>query len=261
MAQEPAVHVVVADLDDALGGERDELLLAGRVPAVAVALLCSARPTGARRRRSGAGATRPAARAGAPSGTRPSRRSGAARRRTAPTAVRLAVGVEPEQQRADRLRLGLVQAEAADDAVRRALVLDLEHRARVRLIRVLGVLGDDAVQAGALEVLEPAGGERLVARERRDVERRRGAGQRGLQRGAALPERPRLQVLGPASRSKAMKLAGVSAASRSTRLAAGCTRCWSAKKSRRRPVMTTISPSRTQRSGSCARNAASRSGK
>ena len=28
MAQEAAVHVVVADLDDPLGGERDELLLA-----------------------------------------------------------------------------------------------------------------------------------------------------------------------------------------------------------------------------------------
>ena len=45
-----------------------------------------------------------------------------------------------------------------------------------------------------------------------------------------------------------MKLAGVSAASRSTRLAAGCTRCWSAKKSSRPPVITTISPSTVQRS-------------
>ena len=58
-----------------------------------------------------------------------------------------------------------------------------------------------------------------------------------------------------------MKLAGVSAARRSTRLAAGWTRCWSAKKSSRRSVITTISPSRVQRSGSVVLKAATRSGK
>ena len=58
-----------------------------------------------------------------------------------------------------------------------------------------------------------------------------------------------------------MKLAGVSAARRSTRLAAGCTRCWSAKKSSRRSVITTISPSTVQRSGNDVLKAATRSGK
>ena len=58
-----------------------------------------------------------------------------------------------------------------------------------------------------------------------------------------------------------MKLAGVSPASRSTRLAAGCTRCWSEKKSSRRSVITTISPSTMQRSGNVFLSAATRSGK
>jgi hypothetical protein len=64
-----------------------------------------------------------------------------------------------------------------------------------------------------------------------------------------------------ASRSKATKDAGVSAASRSTRDAAGWMRCSSDSKSSRSPRGTTISPSTTQRSGSWALTASTTSGK
>ena len=52
-----------------------------------------------------------------------------------------------------------------------------------------------------------------------------------------------------ASRSKAMKLAGVSSDSSFTRLAAGWMRCCSTSNSSRSPTTTTISPSITQRLG------------
>ncbi len=60
-----------------------------------------------------------------------------------------------------------------------------------------------------------------------------------------------------------MKWAGVFPASMLTRLAAGCSRSWSALKSRLRPssLATTISPSTTQRSGRLALTAATTSGK
>ena len=58
-----------------------------------------------------------------------------------------------------------------------------------------------------------------------------------------------------------MKLAGVSAASRSTRLAAGWMRCWSAQKSRPPSPAITISPSITARAGKCAFTASTTSGK
>ena len=65
------------------------------------------------------------------------------------------VVVEPEQQRADD-RPALVPAEPGDHAVRRPHVLDLGHQPLVRAVGQVGGLGDDAVEAGALERLEPA---------------------------------------------------------------------------------------------------------
>jgi hypothetical protein len=83
------------------------------------------------------------------------------------------LAVEPEQQGADDAA-GLVPAEAGHDAVGRALVLHLEHRARVGGVRRVERLGDDAVEAGALEDLEPLAADRDVGARRRQVDRRRG---------------------------------------------------------------------------------------
>ena len=88
-----------------------------------------------------------------------------------------------------------MDAVAGDHAVRRADVLDLRHHALVGLVGEVGALGDQAVQAGALEALEPAARERLVLRDRRDVDRRRGAGQRPFERGAAGGERLAREVV------------------------------------------------------------------
>ena len=56
--------------------------------------------------------------------------------------------VEPEQQRADLFLLFGI-AEAADDAVRGALLLDLDHRPLARAIVVVEALGDHAVERAA----------------------------------------------------------------------------------------------------------------
>ena len=87
---------------------------------------------------------------------------GAPRRREAgrdPDVLELAVVVvQPEQQRADQRLLGrggLVLAVAGEHDVGGALVLDLEHGALVGLVRRPERLGDDTVEPGALELLEP----------------------------------------------------------------------------------------------------------
>ena len=129
---------------------------------------------------------------------------------------RALVVVQPEQQRADvRARPVLVPAEAGDDAVRRALVLDLEHRALARLVRRVEALGDDAVEPGALEPIEPVGGGRPVAGRRRQVDRRLRLAEHGLEpRRGARPAGPSRRSSSPsASRSQATKLAGDCAAS------------------------------------------------
>ena len=78
------------------------------------------------------------------------------RRGDADVVERALVVVQPEQQRADvRARPVLVPAEAGDHAVGGALVLDLEHRPLAGLVRRVEPLGDDAVEPGALEPLEP----------------------------------------------------------------------------------------------------------
>ena len=65
------------------------------------------------------------------------------------------VGVQAEQQRPDRVRPALVQPVAGDDAVRGALVLDLEHHPLVRLVGAVERLGDHPVEPGAFELVEP----------------------------------------------------------------------------------------------------------
>jgi hypothetical protein len=104
--------------------------------------------------------------------------------------------VEAEQERADELVLAvLVPAEPGDDAVRGARVLDLEHRALARLIGERVGLGHHAVEPGALEALEPVGGDGAIARHRRDVDRRLDAGEGLLEAGAALGLRAFAEVL------------------------------------------------------------------
>ena len=76
-----------------------------------------------------------------------------------PDVLQLAVGVEPEQQRADQRLVvgrGLVPPKAGEHAVGGALVLDLEHHPLVLLVDAVERLGDHAVEAGALELGEPA---------------------------------------------------------------------------------------------------------
>jgi hypothetical protein len=67
-------------------------------------------------------------------------------------------------------------------------VLDLRHHTLVRLVREVGVLGDQPVEPGALEAVEPGAGDRLVAGDRREMDRRRRVRERLLERGAAVRE-------------------------------------------------------------------------
>ena len=85
-------------------------------------------------------------------------------------------------------------AEAGDDAVRGSGVLDLGPAPLARHIRVREPFGHNAVQARALETVEPVGGDRRVARRRRQVDRRRGVAQRNLEQLAAFPLRSGAQV-------------------------------------------------------------------
>ena len=78
--------------------------------------------------------------------------------------------VEPEQQRSHRIVRVLVPAEAGDDAVRRAGVLDLEHRARAGRVRQVFRLRDHAVETRAFELCEPLGGLLAIAGHRRQVQ-------------------------------------------------------------------------------------------
>ena len=99
------------------------------------------------------------------------------------------VDVEAEQQGADRVVRGLVHAVAGDHAIGRAHVLDLAHHALVGLIGEVGALGDQAVEAGSLEALEPVARDRLVAGERGQMDGRRGVREGALERRAPVCER------------------------------------------------------------------------
>jgi hypothetical protein len=100
------------------------------------------------------------------------------------------IAVQAEQERADRLLTGLVRPVPGHHAVGRPLVLDLEHDPPVRLVDARERLGDDPVQAGSLELLEPSLRQRVVGGRRGQVEGRGHAGQRIFQRRPALLERP-----------------------------------------------------------------------
>ena len=103
---------------------------------------------------------------------------------------------QAEQQRPDvGARPVLVPAEPGDDAIGRPLVLDLEHRPLARLVRGIEPLGDDAIETGALEPLEPVGGGRPIAGRRRQVDGRLGAPEDGLEAGSPLALRDLAQVL------------------------------------------------------------------
>ena len=107
-----------------------------------------------------------------------------------------ALVVEPEQQRSDvRPRAILVPPEAGHDAIRGPLVLDLEHRPLTGLIAGVDALGDDTVEAGALEPLEPVAGRPAIRGRRREVDRRLYPRQRRLQPSATLALRDIAQVV------------------------------------------------------------------
>ena len=85
-------------------------------------------------------------------------------------------------------------AQAGDDAVRRAPVLDLEHGALARLVGAGLVLRHYSVQSCALEALEPVAGAAAVGGNRRQVQRWPCGAQHLLQVGPAVGERDARQV-------------------------------------------------------------------
>ena len=152
-----------------------------------------------------------------------------------PDVLELPVGVpQAEEQRADqRARPVLVPAEAGDHAVGGAGVLDLRHRPLARLVRAVGALGDHAVEAGALEDVEPVAGDRRIGGRRRQAHRFGRIGDdlardvRGARRTGGRGGRPP-----PSARqSKATNEAGDCSASIRTRDAAGWMRSSSESKS------------------------------
>ena len=81
------------------------------------------------------------------------------------------VVVETEEKGTDLLAGGVfVPAESGNDAVAIALVLDFEHDALVGLIGEIDGFGDDAVEAGAFEALEPVECDAAICCGGRDVE-------------------------------------------------------------------------------------------
>ena len=80
--------------------------------------------------------------------------------------------VEPEEERPDSPTTALVPTKASNDTIRRARVLDLEHRALARFVDPLNRLGDDPIEAGAFKAIEPLGCNSAIARHRRQVDRR-----------------------------------------------------------------------------------------
>ena len=104
------------------------------------------------------------------------------------------MGVEPEHQRG---HLGGFpsDAHACHHAVRRPLVLDLQHRARPGLVAELTALRHNTVEAAAAEVLEPRRCQPAIAGRRRE-ENGRGSGAKHVaQPPPALDEGRLAQVL------------------------------------------------------------------
>ena len=261
-----ALQVVVLHLADALDAQRLPREILARAPAA----LPAGHPLSRRsRRRPPTPATdaRPArpSRSGASSSASSPALRHRERGRDADVMQRALVVVQPEQQRPDeRARTGLVPAEAGDDAVGGARVLDLEHRALAR--------ADSTPSSGfAITPSRPAPSKRcsqstassrsrvIGVRWNRRLEplgKRRSSRARRSRCGASRRSSPPT-----ASRSKATNDAGVSFASFATRDAAGCRRSCSASKSSPCGVAMTISPSTTQPSGRRASSASCSSGK
>ena len=150
---------------------------------------------------------------------------------------------EPEQRLLRRR--GLVPPVAGDDHVGGALVLDLQHRAGVGLVRRPERLGHDAVEPGALE---PAG---TTARPR-PGRWSSGSGGSGVRRPPAPPRagpgaprtaRPSAtRRRAPAGRTRRTRPASSPPASAPGE-SAGWIRSWSFSNSSRSPMATKISPS------------------
>ena len=104
------------------------------------------------------------------------------------------VVVHPEQQRADDAA-ALVPAEPCDDAVRGALVLDLQHDALVLAVRLVDALGDHPVETGALEAGEPVGCDVAVLGERSQVDGGLGVGEHGFELRSAGAERSVTEIV------------------------------------------------------------------
>ena len=157
----------------------------------------------------------------------------------------------------------LVPAEPRHHAVGGALVLHLHHRPLARAVAAVEALGHDAVQAGALEAIEPVQRHRPIGGRGREVHRRPHPGQQLLQAAAAArTAAPRAGRDPPsASRSHSTIDAGVRSASVATRDAAGWIRCRRASKSSPPGPAITISPSSTAGPGNAASSGATTSGK
>src|SRR6478735_11285657 len=105
-----------------------------------------------------------------------------------PDVVEVALSVEQPQEETADVSAGtvLVPPEARDDAVGGALVLDLEHRPLARQVRALEPFRDDAVEARALEAVEPVRRQRAIPGRGREVDRRLGVRERDLEPRASL---------------------------------------------------------------------------
>src|SRR5690606_6902758 len=79
--------------------------------------------------------------------------------------------VPTEPARADCVLAALVQTKSGDNALRRAHVLDLDHRALTRLVHTRLRLGDHTVQASSFEAREPFERNLSVARNRCEIHR------------------------------------------------------------------------------------------
>ena len=158
--------------------------------------------------------------------------------------------VEAEQERADERAAGGV-AKAADDAVSRAEVLDLEHGAHAGPVGQVETLGDDAIEraaAGAASQLARRPADQWQARgaggSRERLSRKSIRGRRAAREGTIgkVDDRP-----APAADRRRSAAQGVSPASLRMRLSAGWSRGCRASKESVPPTGITSSPSSTNR--------------
>src|SRR5437762_6532213 len=171
VAEALALHVLVGDLANKLGAQR--------LPRHVLALAPAAEPAGHRAPRRSDRLRPPGPRVAVegvlPVGRQlvdqllaPAHGERAGDADVVEVAVRV---VEPEQQRPDD-PAALVPAEPGDDAVGRALVLDLDHHPLVLAVVDVLPLDDNTVESGALETIEPVARDTRIGGEWRQVDRR-----------------------------------------------------------------------------------------